>query len=171
MHVLPMLWPMRVEPALASCFWGSLRASKRTQSKHMPTFLVTIQGAHRQADLELPGDVPIHDLIPLLREMCDVPPAQSQSRAPWTFYAPAQKKFLSPMITLSESGVLNGDILRLQAQPAFNPKNDADDTLVRSHFKLPEQSSGDEIPSHPKSGTGEKQTGLIGVTWEKEWQF
>ena len=122
------------------------------------TLLVTVQGTQRKLDVELPDDVPVGDLIPLLLEMCshstELAAGAGQSKTSWMLQVASLNQPLGATKTLSESGVLDGDILLLQAPG----------TLSREGAKIGEK-------GFPRSIEAGPQTGMIGVTWEKGQLF
>lgn len=123
------------------------------------TLFVTVQGWQRRLDIELPADVPVSDLIPLLLEMCnhspELPAGTLQSKSPWVLYIANLGQPLREAQTLAASGVLDGDVLLLQTQDTLNSRG-AGRTQERGAAKAIEAS---------------EQTGMIGVTWEKGWPF
>jgi hypothetical protein len=120
------------------------------------TLLVTVQGTRRRLDIELPGDIPISDLIPLLLEMCNHPARFSASaglnRAAWMIYIASSAQPLRTTQTLSAAGVLDGDVLLLQARNTSQSRSSQ--TRNRDSAPVIEASS---------------QTGMIGVEWKKTW--
>lgn len=122
------------------------------------TLFVTVQGWQRRLDIELPADVPVSDLIPLLLEMCNHSPEAAvgvpQNAASWVLYIASLGQPLRETQTLSTGGVLDGDVLLLQTQNALN--RNAPMMEKRGATKVIEAS---------------EQTGMIGVTWEKGWPF
>ena len=111
------------------------------------SILVTVKGPRRALDVELPGDVPIGELLPLLEQMCGM----EQPARPSSLSNAASGKQLPPALTLLDSGILTGDMLLLQARErAAAPTPSA-----------PTQLPGPVAPS--------EQTGMIGVSWEKDW--
>ena len=120
------------------------------------TLLVTVQGTRQRLDIELPGDVPIHDLIPLLLEMCNHPARFARSaglnKAAWTIHIADLAQPLRLTQTLANAGVLDGDILFLQERNASRDK-----------------SSQTRNRGSAQTITASEQTGMIGVEWEKNW--
>lgn len=117
------------------------------------TLLVTVQGTQRRLDVELPADVPAGELIFLLREMCNQPVelGANQSRIPWMLYVASLNQPLKSEQTLAEGGVLDGDVLLLQAPGAMVGNNT-------------ERGAPQSIAASPQSG-------MIGVSWEGGWKF
>ena len=122
------------------------------------TLLVTVQGTRRRLDIELPGDVPVHELIPLLLDMCNHPARFAMSaglnKAAWTLHVDHLAQPLQPIQTLAGAGVLDGDVLLLQERNAARSKSPQ--SRSRSSAQVIEAS---------------EQTGMIGVEWEKSWPF
>lgn len=121
------------------------------------TVLITVQGTRRRLDIELPGDIPINDLIPLLQEMCNTPARLAANAARpektfWTLYLSSLAQPLKGTQTLLEAGVLDGDVLLLQASDA-SPKKPVQ--TGKRDFARTIQAS--------------EQTGMIGVEWKKSW--
>ncbi len=119
------------------------------------TVLITVQGTRRRLDIELPGDVPIGELIPLLQELCNHPARFAASagleKTMWTLYLSSLAQPLKTTQTLEQAGVLDGDVLLLQPRNASQQKN----TQTRQRGAQPIEAS--------------PQTGMIGVEWKKSW--
>ena len=115
------------------------------------TLLVTVQGTQRKLDIELPGDVLVSELLPLLLQMCGAPTStRERSTIRWNIHVSGTGKILQARRTLLENNVLDGDLLLLQkAQP----------TAIAS--QLPEQEKRQDA-SAPR-----RQSASIGVSWEK----
>lgn len=120
------------------------------------TVLVTVQGTRRRLDVELPGDVPLNDLIPLLQEMCNhstrFAANNGLARTPWALYVAHLDQPLKTTQTLLEAGVFDGDVLLLQ------PRNAAPNRKATSGKKGVAQTI-----------EASEQTGMIGVEWKKGW--
>jgi uncharacterized ubiquitin-like protein YukD len=118
--------------------------------------LVTVQGTRRKLDIELPGDVPVHELIPVLLEMCNQPsrfaPGASRSKTAWTLHIAQLDQPLKTTQTLADAGVLDGDILLLQERSTSQSRSAQ--TRNRGSAQTVEASA---------------QTGMIGVEWKKDW--
>lgn len=117
------------------------------------TLLVTLRGPLRTIDLELPGDIAVAELIPLLLEICgsqqNDPQALSQTGAHLQVagaYTP-----LPLERTLIDSGICNGTVLVLLTQ--------GDGRKTSSNSSIPQQSESRWV----EPGIN---TGGIGVTWE-----
>lgn len=121
------------------------------------TILVTVQGTHRKLDLELPGDVPISELLPLLREMCndsaEFAAEAEQASVSWMVQVATSSKPLQATLTLLENSVLDGDVLLLLAERP----------LLAGQASLKSEESADSSVSVDLSKR------MIGVTWEKDW--
>ena len=106
------------------------------------TLLVTLQGPGKKLDLELPGDVPVHALIPPLLQI-DGHPAPVD---PWLMSSRTTGKTLRAEWTLVENKVVDGDILVL-------------------HKK--EQPILPQPPKWQGAAARPAQHGSILITWEK----
>jgi hypothetical protein len=115
------------------------------------TLLVTVQGTQRELDIELPGDVLVSELLPLLLQMCGAPTStRERSTIRWNISVSDTGKTLQARRTLLENNVLNGDLLLLQkAQPA----------AIAS--QPPEQEKRQD------ASASKRQSASIGVSWEK----
>ncbi|MDQ2904059.1 MAG: EsaB/YukD family protein [Ktedonobacteraceae bacterium] len=110
------------------------------------TLLVTVRGPQRTVDVELPGDIPISDLVPLLVEMCASP---NMHTTPWALRSTQTSIPLTPALSLFAAGVLDGVELVLQRRDTLP------DPGPRSKQFL------------PKSIVPGEHTGGIGITWDK----
>lgn len=106
------------------------------------TLLLTLQGPRQRLDIELPGDVPVNDLLPLLQQICD---AASNDR--WAISRLKTGKSLQNAQTLLENKVLDGEVLVLHK--AGNPVE-------------PRPARRLAAPAKPTT-----QNGSIIITWEK----
>jgi WXG100 protein secretion system (Wss), protein YukD len=116
------------------------------------TLLVTLRGPLKTIDLELPGDIAMGELIPLLLEICGFqkndPRALSQTNAGLQVagtYTP-----LPLEKTLIDAGVCNGTVLVLQTQGERTPP---------SYNAAPQQAG-------PRWVQPAADTGGIGVVWD-----
>jgi WXG100 protein secretion system (Wss), protein YukD len=117
------------------------------------TLLVTLRGPLRTIDLELPGDIAVAELMPLLLEICGeeqndpqaLPQAGAHLQVAGT-YTP-----LPLERTLIESGICNGTLLVLLRQ--------GDERKASPNSAIPQQPE----PRWVQPGIN---TGGIGVTWE-----
>jgi hypothetical protein len=116
------------------------------------TLLVTIRGPFKMVDMELPGDVPVSELVPVLLEICasceDNPQALHQADA--RLQVAGLPVPLSLGETLVEAGVCDGTILVLQTNDSRSP---LDERLMPQQF----------TPRRVQPGV---ETGGIGVSWE-----
>jgi MinD-like ATPase involved in chromosome partitioning or flagellar assembly len=78
----------------------------------LQTIVLTIVGPERRVDLVTPADVPLRDLMPTLLEQVLVA-TDGTPEGGWTL-APLAGDGLSLEYTLAESGVLDGQVLRLR---------------------------------------------------------
>ena len=83
------------------------------------TLLVTIRGPFKTLDLELPGDVPAGELIPLLLEICGPQEYDVQKvlQAPNSLQVEGMHTPLPPERTLIDADVCDGTVLVLQTNP------------------------------------------------------
>jgi len=116
-----------------------------------PTILVTICGPLKTIDLELPGDVSVGELIPLLVEMCGSQKNDPQGslQSPISLQVAGTRVPLSSDRTLIDAGVYDGTVLTLQTK--------------RSPSPLVERSA--PSPFTPKPVQPGANGGGIGVTW------
>ena len=76
------------------------------------TLLLTLQGPRRKLDIELPGDVPVSDLLPLLQQIC----GDSIDVSRWSVSRLMTGKSLKAANTLFENKVLDGEVLLLHKE-------------------------------------------------------
>ncbi|HEX4714772.1 MAG TPA: EsaB/YukD family protein [Ktedonobacteraceae bacterium] len=115
------------------------------------TLLVTVQGTQRELDIELPGDVLVSELLPLLLQMCGAPTStRERSTIRWNISISDTGKTLQARRTLLENNVLNGDLLLLQK---------AQSAAIGS--QRPEQEKRQD------ANAPRRQSASIGVSWEK----
>lgn len=118
------------------------------------TLLVTIKGPHQRRDVELPGDIPLYELLPALLDICDITedPSEGKALSPEnvSLYLERLNDSLTSTFTLLESGVLTGDILFLRSESA---------ELVL----LPASAGESEVIE------SDSLSGGMGVTWLKNW--
>jgi hypothetical protein len=112
------------------------------------TVLVTVQGPRRTFDLELPGDVPVSELLPFLLEICASKerPSQKGLESLVRLQVAGAPTPLAPERTLIEAGVGDGAVLVLQTSTP--PESLAPQAFV------------------PKAVRPTPKTGGIGITWE-----
>ncbi|GCF10020.1 EsaB/YukD family protein [Dictyobacter arantiisoli] len=104
----------------------------------MQTVLVTIVGSENRFDLQVPAEVPVGKLIPMLLEICDFNRTSipQRGRAQWTLSMADSDTALPAIASLLDAGVVDGCILLLQdtssparlrqaqePQPTFRPVN------------------------------------------------
>ena len=117
-----------------------------------PTILVTLRGPIETTDLELPGDVPVNELIPLLLEICgpDKNSARASTQALMSLNVAGKHAPLSLHKTLVDADVYDGAVLILQMEHTSSPQAE----------RLPLQQFT------PHAVAASTNTGGIGVTWE-----
>jgi hypothetical protein len=113
-----------------------------------PTLLVTIRGPLKTLDLELPGDVPVGELIPLFLEICGPGKNDPQAmlQAPASLQVAGSSTPLPSDKTLIDADVSDGAVLVLQAN------------------HLSPVGSEQFVPKTVRPNT---KTRGIGVTWER----
>jgi hypothetical protein len=84
--------------------------------------LVTVRVGYAQHDLQLPAEVPVAELIPLLLEALHLvtPPVAPAEVARWGLGRPNALVPLRATDTLQSAGVLDGEELVLQATEAWH---------------------------------------------------
>jgi hypothetical protein len=112
-----------------------------------PTLLVTIHGPLKTLDLELPGDVPVGELIPLFLDICGPGKTDPQEtlQAPASLQVAGSSTPLPLDKSLIDADVSDGTVLMLQAN------------------HLPPIGSQQFVPKTVRPNT---KTRGIGVTWE-----
>ncbi|HLG62088.1 MAG TPA: EsaB/YukD family protein [Ktedonosporobacter sp.] len=125
----------------------------------MQTLLVTVRGPRRSVDMELPGDIPISDLLPLLLEMCGPPGLSAVKtnnlRAAWCLKLAHAGEPLKTSLTLIDAQVLDGAVLLLQEMIV----------LPQQAVPVQQQQSREFRPRTILPG---QSTGGIGIVWEKD---
>ncbi|HEX7736280.1 MAG TPA: EsaB/YukD family protein [Ktedonobacteraceae bacterium] len=76
------------------------------------TLLLTLQGPRRRLDIELPGDVPVSDLLPLLRQIC----GDAAGGDRWSLSRQTGGRPLQAAHTLLDNKVLDGEVLVLHKE-------------------------------------------------------
>ena len=117
------------------------------------TLLVTLRGPFKTLDVELPGDIALGELLPLLLEICGCQEnaPQASSQAPAHLYVAGRGYAPLPLErTLIESEISGGTVLVLQTSGSFP---------VQAESHTPQSSVR-------RSVQPEIATGGIGVTWE-----
>ena len=84
----------------------------------MPELLVTVVGPHSQADVALPAEVPVSELLPSLLEMCGA--REPGDPGAWAL-AGMNGQHFSPQLSLAQAGVVNGAILQLSVPAPVSP--------------------------------------------------
>jgi hypothetical protein len=87
------------------------------------TLLVTVRGPFKTIDLELPGDVPAGDLIPLLLEICGPQEYDGKKvlQAPVSLQVEGAHAPLLSDRTLIDADVCDGAVLVLQTKYSLTP--------------------------------------------------
>lgn len=109
------------------------------------TLLVTVQGTRRKLDIELPGDVPVGELLPLLLQICGI---SRPDASKWAVSMSSTGRVLQAKRTLSESRVFDGEILLLRRA----------DGAVRQ---------GEALHRERRQQLPATQDGPIKITWER----
>ncbi len=115
----------------------------------MQTVLVTLNGPGSSIDLELPGDVPIRDLLAELTKLWE-PPAEEPTEPLHWMLSREGGGVLDAARTLIECGVMDGAVLGLQDSVS----------LARQREQAAQLAPGIIQPG--------PQTGGIGIRWNKE---
>ncbi len=122
----------------------------------MQMLLITIVGPQQRLDLQVPGKMPLSDLLPSLLELCVPSVIQlSKETRSVTWQLLYQQVPLLPERSLIDADVIDGALLVLQNQeeqmtqplPVIKP--------ATQHFT-------------PRAVTPGRSTGGIGVTWSSE---
>ena len=118
----------------------------------IPTILVTIRGPLKTIDLELPGDISVGELIPLLLEMCGSHENNSQAlpKAPTSLQVAGTRTPLPSHKTLIDADIYDGTVLVLQTS--------------RVPSTLAERPAPQQFT--PKTVQPGANNGGIGVTWK-----
>ena len=115
------------------------------------TVLVTLRGPFQTVDLELPGDVSVGELIPLLLEICGAQKDDSQAclQVPVSLQVEGSRTSLPLERTLIDANIYDGALLVLQTEHAVSSR---EESLVPQPFV-------------PRSVQPSPETGGIGVKW------
>src|SRR5215469_12164889 len=116
----------------------------------MRTVLVTLDTPRQRADLELPVEAPVSDLLPMLVEVFQLaatPPAEAANL--WMLRGPNGAP-LHPARSLGDGGIVDGMRLVLQDAASFQMERQ------REAAALPQQ-----LPAGPS-------TGGIGIRWNRD---
>lgn len=117
----------------------------------MQTILVTITGPGKSMDLEVPGEISLHELLPELVKLCGSPSAGevTGNSLSWILRLPAGA-MLDARRSLIESEIMDGAVLVLQDRQA----------LAREQAPV--------IQFQPPPVAPSRETGGIGIHWNKE---
>jgi uncharacterized ubiquitin-like protein YukD len=118
----------------------------------MQTLLVTIVGFDNSFDLQVPAEVPVGKLIPMLFKICDFKSTliSQRGRAQWTLSVAHSNTTLPAIASLLDAGVVDGSMLLLQdmSSPVRLQQNPEPQNTFR--------------PANIEPG---EHTGDIGVRW------
>ena len=118
----------------------------------MQTLLITLIGPQKRVDLQVPGEVPLGDLLPALLAMCV--PSSAQTHTPnWQLVY--GQRLLATERSLVEAGVVDGAVLVLQ---------DVSTQMTRPMQPVAAKPQG----FVPRTVTPSRSTGGIGVTWSND---
>ncbi|HEY6540311.1 MAG TPA: EsaB/YukD family protein [Ktedonobacteraceae bacterium] len=117
----------------------------------MQTILITVEALQRSVDLEVPGEIPVGELIPLLLEICK--PAQAKLAPPaapstWGLGPKDGDEPLGEDYSLIDSGVMDGAILVLQNMEAWANQRQRKASWM------------------PRSLSPDRSTGGFGISWD-----
>lgn len=117
----------------------------------MRTVLVTVDTPRQHADVELPAEAPVGDLLPLLLDAFTLAPtlAAAEAANAWMLRAPNGQP-LHPTRSLADGGIVDGMRLTLQDAASFQMERQ------RAAAALPQQ-----LPAGPS-------TGGIGIRWNRD---
>src|SRR5579872_3500490 len=127
----------------------------------MRTVLVTLDTPRQRADLELPAEAPVGDLLPLLLEAFALatpatvtPPSAGTANVAnvWMLRAPNGAP-LHPARSLSDGGIVDG--MRLVLQDVAS-------------FQLERQREAAATPPQPQQLPAGPSTGGIGIRWNRD---
>lgn len=118
----------------------------------MQTLLVTIIGFEDSFDLQVPAEVPVGKLIPMVLEICDFKSTfiSERGRARWTLSLAHSNATLPALASLLDAGVVDGSVLFLQ---------DASSPVQSQQTREPQPTLR---PTNIEPG---EHTGNIGVRW------
>lgn len=111
------------------------------------TLLVTVQGTRRKLDVELPGDVPVGELLPLLLQMCGI---SRPDPGRWAVSLSGTGRVLHARRTLFENRVFDGEVLLLRRSD-----------VALSRVEAPRQEERQEALAPGPRGES------ITITWER----
>lgn len=117
----------------------------------MQTVLVTISGPGKSMDLEVPGEVPLSELLPELIKLCgpQTPVAAIGDSFSWFLRLP-DGNLLDANCSLIEAAVMDGAVLVLQDRYS----------LARERAR--------SIEFQPQPVAPSRETGGIGIHWNKD---
>lgn len=124
----------------------------------MRTVLVTLDTPRQRADLELPAEAPVGDLLPLLLEAfalaapATVTPSSTNVANVWMLRAPNSAP-LHPARSLSDGGIVDG--MRLVLQDVAS-------------FQMERQREAAATPPPPQQLPAGPSTGGIGIRWNRD---
>lgn len=124
----------------------------KLKNKAMQTLLVTIVGFESSFDLQVPAEVPVGKLIPMILKICAFPQMHSAQpgRTKWTLSIADSNTTLPAMASLLDAGVADGTILLLE--DASSPRRSQQIPEPQQVFR----------PTNIEPG---EYTGDIGVKW------
>lgn len=115
------------------------------------TVLVTVRGPQGARDLELPGDVPVRDLLPLVLAVCAPLGGAGTTPTGWALGRPGNAPLPAGQ-SLVESEIMDGAVLLFREEASWG----------RAHPAITPATPGVE-PSPDEDGLGG-----IGIRWNKE---
>ena len=119
----------------------------------MRTVLVALETPRQRADVELPAEVPVGELLPLLLDAFTlVTPAPAQPANVWLLRAPNGVP-LHPARSLIDGGIVDGMRLVLQDVATFQ--------MERQRAVATTPPPPPQIPANPS-------TGGIGIRWNRD---
>jgi type VII secretion system (Wss) protein YukD len=80
----------------------------------METVLITLESTLFTVDLEVPADVPLVELLPVLLDVCGNTAAPGTGTTQWSLSASPQSQPFPPHNTLAQCGVHDGAVLSLR---------------------------------------------------------
>ncbi len=119
----------------------------------MQTILLTVEGPQRSVDLEVPGEISISELIPLLLEICKPSQIKLAPQFDPSIWGLGPKDGDMPLDlthSLIDSGVMDGAVLMLQDLASWASQRER-----KAHW----------IPQSLSPGRG---TGGFGITWDTD---
>ncbi len=120
----------------------------------MQMLLITVVGPQQRVDLQVPGELPVSDLLPPLLEMCGPPRETMHIHDSSLWKLNYQSTTLSSTSSLLHAGVLDGAVLVLQHKT--------------SHIRQSEIAEPRSRQFVPRSISPNQSTGGIGITWSTD---